>query len=50
MIIFNVYYRIEEFAVNSVERYHAITRKNPWAGYDRNDDKPITFPLAGDMR
>ncbi len=50
MIMFSANYPIEEFAVNSVERYRAVRRKNPWARYDRNDDKPITFPLAGDMR
>ena len=50
MIIFNVNYRIEEFSVNPVERYRAVTRKNPWARFDRNDDKPMTFPLAIEMR
>ena len=44
MIIFNVNYRIEEFSVDPVERYRAVTRKNPWARYDRNDDKLIKFP------
>ncbi len=50
MIIFNVNYRIEEFAVNSAGRYRAVRRQNPWAGSDRNDDKPIMFSLVGDMR